>query len=217
MLDGFEDIYTSLTEKLIRDVASSTMKSDRKRLLDTFFNVIDTKANDIKSSKAYTLVKTTQSNLGKVPVEEIPLRELSPQKPEKHTHALRAMQVQVNHTLNLTASGQKGSGNGFSSNKKGTQKEEDKENSENTKVSAFSTFTNGRQGPAFREIQNASELSPEKRLMNRDRDAIGLSAHSNTKSSKKRAGHNKELRTPDKTNLENESPTKRTHHHSHYK
>ena len=47
MLDDFDSLYNEMKEQLIKEISQTSLKSDRKRLLDAFFESIDTKASEI--------------------------------------------------------------------------------------------------------------------------------------------------------------------------
>lgn len=212
-MESYEIMFAQMKDALIRDVSETVFKSERKNLLDAFFSTLEAKAEEVQSSKTYREAKAVQETLGTfskpeekpAPIQERPsiggLRE-SPQKQFGDNSS--------NSHSNQKAKQLKGFKKGEQPRASGKvhQSEEDKENYSEKASSGLG----GRALNPFKEIQNATDLSPEKRMMNRDRDAIGLShaAQQNSSNAKHKRGRaGRDLKTPDKTNLENESPTKK--------
>lgn len=81
MLDSFDALYESLKEKLLTNIV---LKSDKKAVLDRFFDSIESQAKVVSGSREYQLIKQSQASLKSplLPEKKPDLKE-SPVKREK--------------------------------------------------------------------------------------------------------------------------------------
>lgn len=102
MLDSFDALYESLKEKLLTDIV---LKSDKKAVLDRFFESIQSQAKVVSGSREYQLIKQCQANLKSplLPEKKPDLKE-SPVKREKAV----ALQDSARHRLALNSNSKKG-------------------------------------------------------------------------------------------------------------